>query len=70
MEKKGTKVDETKEAKTGVNTVLGGVAKFNDTCRTEKCVYNVSRTCKCRDINGKFCIGYTANIYVYAIKNT
>jgi len=39
---------------------LGGIAQFNGDCRTEKCVYNVSRTCKCRDINGKFCIGYTS----------
>ena len=60
MENKSTKVNKTTEAKTGVNTVLGGVAKFNDACRNEKCVYNVNRTCKCRDVNGKFCIDYTA----------
>ena len=30
MENKSTKVNKTTEAKTGVNTVLGGVAKFND----------------------------------------
>lgn len=60
MENKSTKVNEPTGAKTGVNTVLaGGVAKFNDTCRTEKCVFNVSRTCKCRDVNGKFCVRYT-----------
>lgn len=60
MENRSTKLDTGTTAQTDANNVLGGVAKFNDTCRTEKCVYNVGRTCKCRDVNGKFCIGYTA----------
>lgn len=60
MENKNKTVNETKKAKTVENNISGGVAKFNDTCRTEKCVFNVARTCKCRDLNGKFCIGYIA----------
>lgn len=40
-------------------TKKGGIAQFNVICRTEKCVYNVNRICKCRDVSGKFCIRYS-----------
>lgn len=43
------------DSKTETGIVEGGVAKFNGSCRTEKCVYNVSRICKCTDVDGKFC---------------
>lgn len=39
--------------------VLGDVARYEGVCRNEKCVWNVSRTCKCRDINGS-CSCYIA----------
>lgn len=39
----------------------GGIAKYNQSCRNESCVWNVSMLCKKSEINGKFCIGYTNN---------
>ena len=59
MNQKEKNINEPQSVAIG-DTALGGIAKFNDTCKTYKCVFNVLGFCKCREVNDKFCISYTA----------
>lgn len=52
-------MENAKQQSSNNDSKTGGNAEFNCVCRTEKCVYNVSRTCKNREIKGKFCISKT-----------